>query len=585
MNWSNSIIEQMESNSLSALIGHSIFEGTSFHNVQTHGLTIKEWTSLSFVNNTFGQVNISAIDLTQRSPDSTQTALLEGNVWHEPSPNFVVTGGTEDVIASVRNNTFMDTCECGKTFSPVVTMESSKQWFVKELLWNSRCPISDRAVECLARNESFLKFDELDLLCEQYACIKEYESVSEIYTPQSLPDRLRILAIFIGTLTGAIVLSLLATMCVYLLRRRGSKGKSKQRSHHAQGADQLNKSSSYGGPQDFTNVVYKMPHHPNHHHHVLPHPPPSSTLRPRSTLFEDVEMEDKGVQTMPSELSTDVLQGLREKLSRPDSFWDAKETIDHLYGLIQVREQQQQQQQSSNSPLSSPPDVTMCNIGTSTIYSSKGPPTSHPPPPPLATMSKSVSTSPLVPGKGVTAMANPYSIHPPPPPSATTRYAQIRSKPKTATTLCEYRDPSDSAIHIYSELNQSHLRNNSLQQTTSQPQQQPQQSLRLPPHRVPLPILCEYNEPKDVQTHVYAELTNCNNSVQQPIGSNSVRVPIVLGGNNITSADTDRADYSHRPTPIMRTPNTFSTMQRPLPDIPGSATTSSTSVPHPSIRP
>ncbi|CAG7827586.1 unnamed protein product [Allacma fusca] len=474
MNWTGCIIENMEENSINALIGHSLFEESHFYRVQSNGLTIKEWTSLSFINNTFHRVNNSAIDLTQRS-DAAVTAVIKGNVWLEPEPNFIITGQVDSVIASVENNTFTEVCECGKTFTPMVTIEGSKQWFVKELLRNSRCPISEKATECLERNDTFLYFDELDLLCDAFPCMKGLQPMSEIFPPQ-LPDRLRILAIFIGTLAGAIVVSLLITMCVYMLRRQPTTKRN----------ETSDITKSFGGPQDFADVVYQISQAP--------------PLRPRSTLFEDVEMEDKGVQTMPNELSTDVLEGLREKLSRPDSFWDAKETIDHLYGLIQVREQ------SSNNTLSSPPDVTMCNTtGTPTHkYSTTFLPSNH--------------------DRKLTSASLSHN------PTNNSRYAAIRQKPKTAT-LCEYRDPSDSQVHIYSELNH-------------QPSQQRQSHLR----GLTLPVVCEYNEPKDVQTHVYAELMNLHK-------------PVAVDLQN-------KGETSQSTTPQKSNISSNNSIRRPLPDIP-----------------
>lgn len=48
--------------------------------------------------------------------------------------------------------------------------------------------------------------------------------------------------------------------------------------------------------------------------------------------------QDKGTQTLPEELSHEVLQSLREKLDDPEDYAEAREMIEHLYDLIRVEE-------------------------------------------------------------------------------------------------------------------------------------------------------------------------------------------------------------------------------------------------------
>lgn len=53
---------------------------------------------------------------------------------------------------------------------------------------------------------------------------------------------------------------------------------------------------------------------------------------------EMVAVDDKATQTLPEELTQDLLQSLREKLDDPDNYREARDMIEHLYDLIKVEE-------------------------------------------------------------------------------------------------------------------------------------------------------------------------------------------------------------------------------------------------------
>lgn len=56
-------------------------------------------------------------------------------------------------------------------------------------------------------------------------------------------------------------------------------------------------------------------------------------------LIDDpVTVVDKATQTLPEELTKELLESLREKLDDPDNYSEAREMIEHLYDLIKVEE-------------------------------------------------------------------------------------------------------------------------------------------------------------------------------------------------------------------------------------------------------
>lgn len=552
MVWTDSVIQVLQQDALSGTIANVKIENSEFLKVESAGFAIKSWSKVFLYNNTFAFVARRGIDLSHYSEDNPSVEISD-NKWGKVERDFIATGTGENPFVKVATNTFLQQCDCGNTFASYLTMNGSRLWFHQEILNNSRCPVNDQVLSCLLINghvnsteTNLLPYDSLNLLCDSqvYMCMNDVSEV-DVTTDETvpgrpqLPNRLRVLAYFIAAMGVFIICSLLITMCVFLCRRKIPRKKSSPESplqnlENAQGKKTAAMTKSLSGGE-YADIVFK--HHNNG----------SATARPRSTLLEDVEMEDKGVQTMPTELSSEVLEGLREKLARPDSFWDAKETIDHLYDLIQVKE--------LNSGLSSPPDVTMCNGQSTTASTARLLPSTSSSPVQMTSTGVSVSIGgsdpQLLPNNSNDS--SPVSDTPPPLPSTSPptgvpnlqRYAHVRNKIKTAP-LCEYADPSDSSMHIYSELTPQVPPDGKGRSPSKEKLTSPKHASRnkespshkksfLSPTRRLLhngPILCEYTEPKDVQTHVYAELShNSSTSSAGPSKSNTTSPSKTSSGN------------------------------------------------------
>ncbi|XP_071446910.1 uncharacterized protein [Hetaerina americana] len=61
---------------------------------------------------------------------------------------------------------------------------------------------------------------------------------------------------------------------------------------------------------------------------------------------DDVEREDKATQTMPEELTQELLMALREKLDDPENYSEARDMIEHLYDMIKVEEERELEEKS-----------------------------------------------------------------------------------------------------------------------------------------------------------------------------------------------------------------------------------------------
>ena len=128
--------------------------------------------------------------------------------------------------------------------------------------------------------------------------------------------------------------------------------------------------------------------------------------------------EDKSTQTMPEELTQELLQTLRAKLDDPQNYSEACVIIEHLYDLIKV-EETNAAAGASNENLydvitprrrAGAPSVAVASVGT-----------------------RAPSPGALRPAPGRPAPGRPAPGRPAPP-------------------VCDYAEPSDARVHLYSEL-------------------------------------------------------------------------------------------------------------------------------------
>lgn len=505
LNWTGCTIGSVEEHGISGLIANVYLEQCTLSNIKSQGFYVKTWSVMNFVNNSFNKVSHRGIDLTQLGTNGGETsAYLVGNSWGEVTKDFVVTGMGELPFVTVKNNTFLQACTCGSTFVSVLSLNESKSWFLDELLESSQCPLEEKDKGCfISENgtmDGYVSYSELHILCssDMYMCTSD---VNEMHVNPKLPNRLQLLAFFIGAFVLFMVVSLLLTLMVYMIRKQRPRkqdngGDLANDIPRKEFVRSLNPDGPYGPPVPPNSKMTKTPSMPS-----------------RIALLEDVEMEDKGVQTLPTELSADIIEGLREKLSKPDSFWDAKETIDHLYDLIHVRDQ---------VPISSPPDVT-CN-------DNRGGSDGLEPSVRNTNTASTDSLKPLVTPRRNIKVQQPVPVDRSSQRRSMSTFAQLTPSPTKTVGV----GPSNSNSHIYSELSAVQRERRNLAATSPTTSSPPPLPTSSPPR------LCDYTDPRDFQTHIYAELmcAAARNpdlspySARQQLSTNSSdNNPVIFGDN------------------------------------------------------
>lgn len=193
---------------------------------------------------------------------------------------------------------------------------------------------------------------------------------------------------------------------------------------------------------------------------------------------DEVELEDKATQTLPEELTQELLQSLRDKLDDPENYSEARDMIEHLYDLIKVEESCNQNYQTSVNL-----DIEDERVGGN-VYDVIQP-------------TAKVKTNKVPRGKKSLVSVGTRA----PSPDKLLPITLSNGEPKKRPAIiCEYIEPKDKQPHLYAELPEVPP----LEPT------RPLSFIRMFGENVffPSSVLCDYNEPTDATVHVYSELPN-----------------------------------------------------------------------------
>jgi len=504
----------VDSESLSGFVGNFRIERSVINNTHPQAFLISSWTSFILVNNTFKNVMKYGIDLTTpdgvSSSKDTRPARLLGNSWINVTTDFIRTTATETPYVEVQDNVFKKLCSCEQTFASSLSLNGSRSWFHDEMFKASKCPISEKSQSCLASvtsttvQDGYVTYSDLPQLCspEIFMCLIEVSDIDEddgngTTINQGFPI-LQLLAYGFGALAFLIFISVvICGLCCDC--KSHPKSSEKMESNDAIG----NNGISCDLPRkEFVKTI-----NPDQYA-AMSHKDPNETpsLRSRVALLKDVEMEDKGVQTMPSELSAEIIEELRGKLSHTaDSFWNPNKQATYTINDLDAH--------SDLLPsFFSPPDVTICNETNET------PTTSNSNTNNLSSDSLKLLISParrpikLVPSSNNRGEAR----------KSMSTFAQVPS-PSSYPHPPQNLKGLKGGDPIYSELVAGHNANQVRLMSPSKSNSFPYPTqLPLSPQST---MLCEYTEPRDFNSHIYAELGNSSSSTFSPSKTN---IPVTL---------------------------------------------------------
>lgn len=432
-----------------------------FDRVRSRGFTFLETTSLTVENNRFNILEDSAFILPEgESLGQPINVTFKGNSLGKEIGKVILNmTRSKKTGAQVGNNGFDRTCECGNRMKDWLKDKINGSDAVLDTFYStSLCHISADLSRCFSiPRGSFLMENFTELACsseDQYFCPDVVQSDSAI---PSMPGMTSDITYEISLdrekkLIGSIVIFVLSGIIVMLffsgllcLRRKGYC--TKARLLLLPSADSLFNiiSRMFVGTSSTAAPVNRMS---VHEYAELQ----QAQKLAGESVEEDISIEDKATQTLPEELTQELLQTLREKLDDPENYSEARDMIEHLYDLIKVEESCNQNSDFISLQLEELEDIREGENIYDIIQ------------PKVKTKTSTKEKKSLV--SVGTRAPSPDKLLP-------------LSLTKRKAVLCDYMEPRDRQQHVYQEL----------------PATQPSAS-----------VLCDYAEPPDTKPHVYLEI-------------------------------------------------------------------------------
>nr|XP_018897421.1 PREDICTED: uncharacterized protein LOC109030757 [Bemisia tabaci] len=472
-----------------------------FDHVQTRGFALRDWNRISIDNNTFLDLASSAF---KSSPyDEPLTSSFErvlnftGNHIHSSQPHSFDFAVLDFWHLHVADNRFRRDCSChfDAFLTPIL---SGTPRAVDAFRNSSFCEISRALAECHRHPEGFVAVRDFVGACSNDShpeCVPRQPLVPNDDSTSFLNlllldnvDKQHLVLVGILIFVSLLLSSIVVIWSVQWVKNSRVRSKSDllKSSKSFSRCSLLSRFFSSGMNSASSSSTHSISRMSVHEYAEL-----NLQKLHEEELDLGIPMEDKATQTLPEGFTQELLQSLNEKLEDPDATMEARVMIMHLYDLIKVEES------CDNNLIDSSLDVEQ-------VYETIGPPRRHRP---NATFISRVSVGTRVP--------SPDKLEP---------VKLWKAMPQvTKPTLCEYNDPHDMERHVYLELP-------SESSPMTSPMTSPSTSTSTPP-MPPLPssfrpstagaapgvrfqnyphaqgsVICDYNEPHDSAVHIYSEV-------------------------------------------------------------------------------
>lgn len=330
----------------------------TFHNFMERGFELSSWNTFHMERNKFDEVAPFAI---VAPGSSIHEMVFSENEVETAKPNslaFIGHAYTKSARhVKYKNNYYGQTCHCNiSTWLAESLGAQTAEPFESE----SSCTVDEFFARCFnepSQNMVFKKF--LDGVCTEKSTI-ECEIPVQVNTeiqntrfPHKKEDdedygeterNNKVIGIVIVTCLGCVIIALIISFIKWL-RRKG---------YCANVKNFLSRNSSCGAlcdrmcgcgrnnGLDNTGSISHLSVNEYSERHRLNEPRVQENVQetrlPEMYAEPVVPMDDKTTQTLPEELTKELLENLREKLEDPENYVEAREMIEHLYELIKVEE-------------------------------------------------------------------------------------------------------------------------------------------------------------------------------------------------------------------------------------------------------
>lgn len=469
-------IAEVSEFAFNSAIGTVSLSGNIFDRVRSHGFSFRETSKLKVENNTFNILEDSAFNL----PESEFDNINFNFTFHSNTLGREIGKGALDFTrkqcrTEVYSNSFYYLCNCKElTKTWLKEKINGSEMYIDLFYVTSLCQINHDLSSCFNIPHKLFNMDNFTVIaCDsdgKYNCspvvVQNDAAIpslpgmtSDIIYKNSIDRERKVLAsIFIFAISG-VVLMLFFSAFMWL-RRNGYC--TKARLLLLPSADSMWNiiTHMFVGPTTTTSsaAVNRASTHEYAELHQI--------QKQQEEIGDDeISIEDKATQTLPEELTQELLQALREKLDDPENYTEARDMIEHLYDLIKVEESCNQNSEFTSLQLEDLDNVKEGENVYDVIQ------------PKIKAKNRVNKEKKSLVSVGTRA----------PSPDKLLPLSLSRLKP---AVVCDYAEPRDQRTHVYQELSG---------------------------FNPSVSILCDYMEPPDTKPHVYHELSSA--MINRPLPS------------------------------------------------------------------
>ncbi|XP_026742153.1 uncharacterized protein LOC113504185 [Trichoplusia ni] len=364
LNISYTLIENIETGGINITVASVVILDSEFNRLMERSIELSSWNKLHMERNSFDELvphAIIALDTTTHEQSAHELTFIENEVEtaYPTSLKFIGQAQSHTAYTVVyKDNYYGQTCYCNISnwLADVLGTDLGGKYKSE-----SFCTVDEFLARCFNEPEQNILFDKfLDGVCQKDSVTFHCESYvrkadgtsTEIKNPrfphknkheQIISERdKKVIGIVIVTCLGCVVIVMFISF-VRWMRRKGYCINVKNfliSSNLSCGSlcDRLcNCGVTHG--MDNARSISRLSVNEYSERHCLNEPMRVQEMVHESTLNgELVPTEDKTTQTLPEELTKELLENLKERLESPENYVEARETIEHLYVLTKLEE-------------------------------------------------------------------------------------------------------------------------------------------------------------------------------------------------------------------------------------------------------
>ncbi|XP_013147263.1 PREDICTED: uncharacterized protein LOC106110097 [Papilio polytes] len=330
------------------------FENNEFHHFQEKGFVLTSCNKFYITGNSFDNLPPFSIIAPGSTPHELQFSHNEIETLHENSLVFIGNAYTMRApLVFYGYNYYGHPCHCNfSDFLGKALGYKSGEPFEND----SYCTVDEVFARCFnvpEQNMQFTKFkekvctDQDNIECEAYRSKKQGQAV-EIKNPrfphkhiedEGLSDRdKKVIGIVIVTILGCVIIVMIISL-IRCMKRRGYCLSIKNiLSSNSPCGSFCERVCGVNNGLDNARSISQLSIHEYSERRRLNEP--REMVQETALPFTEqvLPMDDKMTQTLPEELTKELLENLKEKLEDPENYVEAREMIEHLYELIKVEE-------------------------------------------------------------------------------------------------------------------------------------------------------------------------------------------------------------------------------------------------------